>query len=155
MNEANFWVIIENAWPQGEKLNQFQADVLRGEWSADSYELQKQMLANLTSAFEQLDKDELLAFDRMLAQKLYDIDRADVHEYTDGSDDGFLYARGFIVSVGRDYYELVNKDPSRAIMDAEFEEFCYHSSRIYEQRFGAIPPFDVSRETGSNPTGWS
>ena len=153
MNEDKFWVIIENAWPQGEKLNQFQAGVLRGELLLE-YSLQKQMLANLTSTFEQLGKDELLAFDRILAQKLYDIDRADIQEYTDGSDDGFLYARGFIVSVGHDYYELVHKDPSKAIMDAEFEEICYHSSRIYEQRFGTMPPFDVSRETGSNPTGW-
>lgn len=38
---------------------------------------------------EKLKKADLLEFDRILERKLYEFDRADVHEHTDG-DDGFL-----------------------------------------------------------------
>ncbi len=43
-----------------------------------------------------------MAFDRMLERKLplYNVDRQEIQEVTDGSDDGFLYARGFIVALG-------------------------------------------------------
>jgi hypothetical protein len=34
----------------------------------------------------------------VLERTLYDIDRADIQAVTDGSDDGFLYARGFVVA---------------------------------------------------------
>ena len=50
----------------------------------------------------------------ILERKLYDIDRADIHERTDGSDDGFLYCRGFIVGMGQRYYEAVRTNPDVA-----------------------------------------
>ncbi len=55
----------------------------------------------LTLGSDLLDKlpaEELLAFDRILERNQYDIDCAEIHENIDGSDDGFLYARGFIVA---------------------------------------------------------
>lgn len=156
MNEENFWSIIEAAWPATS-----QATALREQAFAGTLEpgkaletVQKQMVANLTKALNQLDRDDLLNFDRILEQKLYDIDRADIHEYTDGSDDGFLYCRGFIVSMGREYYETVNSDPAKAIIDVEFETFCYHPYHLYKKKYGAPPPFALSRETGSNRAGW-
>ena len=74
---------------------------------------------------DELPADELLAFDRILERKLYHIDRAEIQEHTDGSDDGFLYARGFIVAAGKDYYEAVDANPAVAMMDMECEEMCY------------------------------
>ncbi|MET8089612.1 hypothetical protein [Micromonospora sp. NPDC005220] len=50
--------------------------------------------------------------DPVVERKLHDIDREDIHEVTDGSDDGFLYARGFIVALGRAYYEAVRTRPA-------------------------------------------
>jgi hypothetical protein len=113
------------------------------------------MLANLTTALNQLDADDLLTFDRILERKLYELDRADIHDYTDGSDDGFLYCRGFIVSIGQEYYELVKANPSRALIDIEFEELCYHPHWLYEEKYGSMPASDISREIGSNPSGWA
>ena len=157
MDEGRFWSLIAGAWPTTEQAMTLRQMVFIGELedSDDLYRLQKQMLANLTDALNQLDADELLAFDRMLERKLYDIDRADIQEYTDGSDDGFLYCRGFIVSMGQEYYDLVKADPSHALMDAEFEEFCYHPHWLYKEKYGPMPPSDISRETGSNATGWA
>ncbi len=101
-----------------------------------------------------LPADELLEFDRILERKLYDIDRADIHNRTDGSDDGFLYCRGFIVAMGRGYYEAVRSNPVIAIPDAECEEMCYLSWHMYHERFGEVLPSGISRETQSNSVGW-
>src|SRR5262245_56177242 len=107
MDESRFWSLIESAWPATEQAALLRQMAFSGEleYGGELYTFQKQMLDNLTKALNQLDAGDLLAFDRILERKLYDIDRADVHEYTDGSDDGFLYCRGFIVGMGRDYYE--------------------------------------------------
>ncbi len=153
MDEARFWSLIAGAWPTMEQAITLRQMVFTGklEDSDDLYRIQKQMIGNLTDALKHLDADELLTFDRILERKLYDIDRADIHEHTDGSDDGFLYCRGFIVSMGQEYYDLVKADPSHALMDVEFEEFCYHPHWLYEEQYGSMSPSDISRETGSNP----
>jgi Protein of unknown function (DUF4240) len=108
----------------------------------------------LRKRLERLSADELLAFDRILERKLYDIDRAEVQQHTDGSDDGFLYARGFIVAAGRDYYEAVNANPAIAMMDLECEDMCYLPWHLYQEKFGDIASSDISRESCSNRAGW-
>ena len=157
MDETRFWSMIETAWPMTEQASALRQLAFTGELedSGNLYRVQKQMLANLTNILGQLDAEQLLIFDRILERKLYDIDRADIQAYTDGSDDGFLYCRGFIVSMGQEYYDLIKADPSRALMDVEFEELCYHPHWLYEDKYGPIAPSDISRETGSNPTGWA
>jgi hypothetical protein len=156
MNEERFWSIIETAWPTSQQTTALREQAFAGTLEPDNTleSVQKQLLANLTNALNQLDRDDLLTFDRILEQKLYDIDRADIHEYTDGSDDGFLYCRGFIVSMGREYYDTVNADPARAIIDLEFEAFCYHPYHLYKKKYGTPPLSELSRETGSNRVGW-
>jgi hypothetical protein len=108
----------------------------------------------LRAYLNELPQADLLEYDRILERKLYDIDRSEIQEFTDGSDDGFLYARGFIVSVGRTYYDAVNHDPSKAIMNAECEDLCYLPHHIYRERFGEGPKSGISRESASNPEGW-
>jgi hypothetical protein len=117
--------------------------------------LEREVISALREQLDGLPADELLAFDRILEWKLYDIDRADIHERTDGSDDGFLYCRGFIVGVGREYYEAVRANPDRAVVDAECEAMCYLSWHLYHERFGEVPPSGISRETQSNSAGWA
>jgi len=59
---------------------------------------------------------ELFAFEEALSQKLYAIDGeqfADQAGESAGSDDGFLYARCYVVAKGRAFYEAVKSDPSR------------------------------------------
>jgi hypothetical protein len=80
-----------------------------------------------------------------------------VQEVTDGSDDGFLYARGFIVALGKAFYDAVVANPEMAICDAECEEICYLPTHVHEERFGAWPETGsgISRESCTNRAGWA
>lgn len=166
MNEERFWQIIDTAWASGSELKTFQDQVLATLESSDAKEafeeldvdaplLPDELTKNVRSQLDELSQDDLLAFDRILERKLYDIDREDVHEHTDGSDDGFLYCRGFIVAMGQRYYDAVNAEPSNAMFDWECEEINYISCFLYEEKFGEMPRSEISRETGTNPDGWS
>ena len=132
------------------------AGLLTGDESGteDLLEGQSLFLTKLRKTLSKYTQKQLLAFDRTLERKLFDIDRQDIQEHTDGSDDGFLYARGFIVSMGREYYEFVSADPSKALPDLEFEEFCYVSVHLYEKKYGPMPTSTISRESTSNKAGW-
>jgi Protein of unknown function (DUF4240) len=156
MPESDFWTAIESSFPKSKQWKAARVGLLTGDESdtEDLLEGQSLFLKKLRKALSKYTKEQLLAFDRTLEHKLYDIDRQDIQEHTDGSDDGFLYARGFIVSMGREYYELVNTDPSKAFPDLEFEEFCYFSKNLYEEKYGPMPTSTISRESTSNKAGW-
>ncbi len=158
MNEAKFWSMIEDAWASAGSWNDERQALAAGQISDEQLaELQgalDEVIPALEASLEELNQDDLLAFDRILERKLWDIDRAEIQQFTDGSDDGFLYARGFIVAVGRDYYDAVNATPERARMDFECEDMCYLSYHVYDERFGEMPRSEISRESASNPAGW-
>jgi hypothetical protein len=159
MDEKRFWAMIEEAWRDVEGAAPARRKLAKGKLDEDgATELAEQaegeFVPALRDALEGLSKDELLAFDRILERKLYEIDRAEVQEHTDGSDDGFLYARGFIVAAGQAYYDAVNAEPSRAVTDGECEEMCYLSFQVYAEKFGEMPRSGISRETGANKAGW-
>lgn len=159
MDENRFWAMIETAWAVvGGKAKPRQR-LAEGKLSEDrAFALQEtldeEVVGHLRGQLDALSADELLAFDRILERKLYDIDRADIQERTDGSDDGFLYCRGFIVGMGRAFYEAVRADPAVAVNDAECEVMCYLSWHLYRDKFGDLPPSGISRETCSNAAGW-
>ncbi|MEQ8458993.1 MAG: DUF4240 domain-containing protein [Sandaracinaceae bacterium] len=162
MNEERFWGMIETAWhaaaPQAAatraKLLEDRDD--RDDLSWEVSESAELMLGALRSKLAQLPQEELLAFDRILERSLHEIDREEIHEVTEGSDDGFLYCRGFIVAVGRTYYAAVRKDARWAVVDAECGSMPYVSFHVFAERFGedAWVPSDISRESFSNPDGW-
>jgi hypothetical protein len=159
VDENRFWAMIEAAWGAAGGKAKPRQRLAEGKLSAGrAYALQEVLEEEVAPALrEQLDAlpaDQLLAFDRILERKLYDLDRADIHERTDGSDDGFLYCRGFIVGMGRAYYEAVRADPDRAVVDAECEQMCYLSWHLYREKFGVVPPSGISRESFGNPAGW-
>ena len=116
--------------------------------------LEKRVIPALREALRELPAEELAAVDRILEHELYALDRADIQKHTDGSDDGFLYARGFIVAMGRAYYDAVVAHPETAIMDRECQSICYLPKRLHEDLHGPLPPSRISRETGSNKAGW-
>ncbi len=159
MDENRFWSMIEAAWDSVSGKAESRQRLAEGKLSEDdAYALQEALADEVVPALrEQLDSlpaDELLAFDRILERKLYDIDRADIQERTDGSDDGFLYCRGFIVGMGRRYFTAVLANPDVAVMDAECEEMCYLPWHLHREKFGEVPPSEISRETQSNSAGW-
>lgn len=152
-DHARFWNLIASAWAA---TGIEPAAVLRSTEGGLQNRLDA-FLAQLSALSTDLTSEELTALDRVAERALYDIDRAEIQAITDGSDDGFLYARGFIVAMGRDYYDAVNSDPEAATTDAECEEMCYFFAHLHNERFGGFPKTGsgISRETASNPTGWS
>ena len=159
MDEDRFWQMIEDAWAANGGLGEERLALSRGELPDDQVdglmELAGDVVTNLRDALENLSQEELLAFDRVLEIKLWQIDREEIHEFTDGGDDGFLYNRGFIVAAGRDYYEAVDSFPERGRMDVDCEDITYLPHEIYRKKFGPMPKSDISRETGSNKMGWT
>ena len=158
MDDSRFWSMIETAWQTvGGKLKMRQklADRKLSEEKAEELlESLEEVIPALREQLGELSAAELLAFDRILEKKLYEIDRAEIQEHTDGSDDGFLYARGFVVAAGKGYYDAVNAKPSVALMDLECEEMCYLSCHIHQEKFGEVPQSGISRESCSNKAGW-
>ena len=159
MGDKHFWSIIEYAWQSvGGKVADRQKLAAGKLSEAKAYALEEvldDVMEALHEVLDQRDAEELMAFDRILERKLYDIDRQDVHEYLDGSDDGFLYARGFIVAAGKWYYDAVNADPSVVRVDfLECEQMCYVSWHLYHDKFGEMPESGISRESCSNTEAW-
>src|SRR5688500_7319284 len=106
MDDDRFWRMIEDAWRDVDGAATARKRLVAGTLDEDAAtELAdrawNEFVPALRAALEALPRDNLLAFDRILERKLYEIDRADVQEHTDGSDDGFLYARGFVVAAGK------------------------------------------------------
>lgn len=158
MNETKFWGMIEKAWSSAGGWKKDRKALTEGKLSEDKFfelaDAVNDMVAELDDTLHDLEEEHLLEFDRILERKLWEIDREEVQKHTDGSDDGFLHARGFIVAMGKDFYEGVSADPSLARKDMECEDFCYLSRQIYEDRFGEMPESEISRETASNSAGW-
>ena len=140
MTLQNFWDIIENSWQDSpayfnkrkEAIKTNDAELL-GELSM---ELEAEILKNYKRRLLELNKEELTSFIHHFEERMYNIDREDIHEYTDGSDDGFLYCRCFIVGMGQQYYEMVENDPSKATLDLEAELFGFSAYGFYYEKFG-------------------
>ena len=127
----------------------------RRSWRELEAAIEQLVAPELAQQLSTLTRGALIAFERALERRLYDIDRADIHAHVGGSDDGFLYARWLIVAMGKRYYDAVRKRPSKASSDAEAESICYLTHRVFEERFDAeIPPSQISRESCSNSEGW-
>ena len=150
--------MIDAAWAEAGSLKKSRLALASGKSSEKDFfavmDALDEMIPALFEALQELNREDLLEFDRILERKLYEIDRSEIQKFTDGSDDGFLYARGFIVALGKSYYDAINADPSLATMDSECEDLCYLPYHIFVERFGEMPESDVSRESGSNPDGW-
>lgn len=159
-DESRFWHMIELAWERtGAEPNALRHALVGRANDDEAYAVDEYLDAfcgHLRAMSESLSADELTALDRVLERKLCDIDRADIHEVTDGSDDGFLYCRGFIVAMGRDFYDAVVADPDVAVPDADCETMCYFFAHLHDERFGDFPDTGsgISRESTSNRAGW-
>lgn len=160
-SEARFWSLVEAAWARlGPEPASLRRQLVRGaDGDGDPYAIDAWLapfLENLRAVSGDLSRQDLVDLDRVVERKLYEIDRADIQEVTDGSDDGFLYCRGFVVALGRDFYEAVRADPALAVPDAECEGMCYFFAHLHQERFGGWPDTGsgISRESTSNPAGW-
>ncbi len=160
MNEQKFWELIEEAWQDSPLLNDLRQQALQTNdaslFEGLSFGLDDEVVESMEERLRKLSQEELTLFNHLMEEKLYRLDREEVHKYTDGSDGGFLYCRGFIVGMGEKYYRMVNANPRKATMDAEAESVCFVGYAVYEQQYGREFPRNslFNTESGSNPEGW-
>ncbi|PBJ12774.1 hypothetical protein [Flavobacterium sp. ACN6] len=93
MTEDKFWEIIELSWADSPALHKLRAECLKNNDAEIleqlSDELQGSILKNYNKRLLELNKEDITKFILILEERLYNIDREEIHEYTDGSDDGF------------------------------------------------------------------
>lgn len=161
MTEQECWRIIESSWEDSPKINEVREKALKTNdedlLEELSGELEEEILENYNKRLLELEKDSFTDFIHILEEKLYKIDREEIQEYTDGSDDGFLYCRCFILGMGEQYYNLIDTNPSKATMDLEAESFGFAAYKVYEEKFGE--EFERNSvyciESCSNQEGWN
>lgn len=121
---------------------------------------ERQALAPLALALSSRSKEDLEAFEERMAQILYALDGKRFVDAAgmNGSSDSFLYARAYVVAMGRKYYESVLRDPS--LMPKSIEQWCepllYAARDSWKKSTGHelnyVP--SVSFESGSNKSQW-
>ena len=159
---AAWWSVLEAAWKTAApELKATRAKMAANEASDDDYDAIEEALegvvSELSAAFEELDAPALLEVDRALERVLHSLDRQEIQEVTDGSDDGFLYCRGFIAAISKEYVEAVLEDPNVARVDRENGDIAYLPFHAYTNRFGKMPRNEtgISRESCTNADGWA
>ncbi len=114
----------------------------------------------LIAALGELKPADIQEFQELLAERLYQLDGEQfaAHAGQCGtSDDGFLYARCFVVASGQAFFEKVRRAPKTFPKDVSLEVLLTAAEEAHLQSAGeslaAVTHF--SYETGSNPAGWS
>lgn len=161
MTEKKFWQLIDAAWEDSPRDNLKRMVAVQYN-NEDELEdscgiLLDEIIPNFEKRLKQLNKEELTQFIHIMEERLYHIDRKEIHEFTDGSDDGFLYCRCFIIAMGKDYYDMIDQDPSKATADLEAEDMGFIAYRIYQEKFGEefVRNSIHCIESGSNIDAWS
>jgi Protein of unknown function (DUF4240) len=146
MSEDDFWILIDTI---------DQATLRKGE----GYD--REAIQPLVEALSVRSKDELEAFEDHLAQSLFALDGrrfADAAGASSNSDDGFLYARCFVVASGRSAFNRTLADPKG--MPKTLDEWCepllYAASWAWKKTRQTEWEYStsVSYETGSNKALW-
>lgn len=169
MNEKIFWELIEESWstvPNKKKARMMIAK--EKEFPEESTDLgrdlekaiEEKVFPHLEKILNKLSKRESFSFNRILEKKLYDLDNKEIYNFIGGSDDGFLYHRGFIVGMGKKYYYSILNKPSMATFLLSSENFAYMTRAIHcnlHESGHGIGNFNegISRESHSNKEGWN
>lgn len=145
MNEDRFWQLID-------MIDRAQIGEARDDEAA---------LRPLLEALSNETENDIHAFEDHLARALYRLDGkklADEAGESSGSDDGFLYARCWVVAQGREPYETIIADPSRMpkTVDEWLESLLYVAAEAWQEKTGDEWDHEpvVSWETGSNEEAW-
>ena len=138
MEEHSFWLLIEKAWEVLPELDSRRKAALENNIEKlASLENQSASVSNkLYEILYAENQESIIQFIYRLEEKLFKIDREEIHEVLDGSEDFFLYNRGFIVGMGKNYYEMVDKEPEKAVPDVAFPELCFVGYKVNKDKFG-------------------
>ncbi|MCK7556735.1 DUF4240 domain-containing protein [Chitinophaga sedimenti] len=160
MDQKQFWQVIESAWDEHPEAKALRTKALEENDVEDIITLGDEVADNiadaLTEKLYELEKEELEGFILNMEERLHHIDRRDIRARTDGSDDGFLYCRCFIVGMGEAYYNKADKDPEILYSDVEAEGIGFLAYGVYADRYD----MDFERNSqhniasGSNKAGW-
>lgn len=118
-------------------------------------------LAPLVEALADSSAEDIKSFEDHLSTALYRLDGeryANEAGISGGSDDGFLYARAYVVAKGRGFYESVLKDPAKMPKRVDYwcESLLSVSASAWEASQGDEWDYfaEPSYETGSNVAQW-
>lgn len=121
-------------------------------------------LSPLIDSLVTLSVEEIQSFEDNMTHALYRLDGRVYHDAAGdsaGSADGFLYARCFVVGMGKQFFNDVLADPTKMpkTLDQWFEPLLYTSQITWSTKTGFEPEdwkyfSDVSYETGSNSDLW-
>ena len=143
MNEDFFWVLIEQAWLKSPTINDRRLTAIQSNRSKQLQALgdfgrayTMTIVENLEEILAMFGKDELTAFIQVFEQKLFNLDRKDLSKAMGNpSGDGFLYARCFVVGLGREYYERIYAHPEKARDLTSAEMFGFVGYKVYGEKF--------------------
>jgi hypothetical protein len=100
-----------------------------------------------------LPAEDICAFSLTLDDLMRVLDRRDIHDMTDGFDDGCEYMRLWIISRGRAYCESVAADPHNAPRwggaEEENEMFGYAPEDAYKAKVGSAFPAAIRQRRNS------
>ncbi|MEZ6196928.1 MAG: DUF4240 domain-containing protein [Planctomycetota bacterium] len=140
MNDEQFWALI---------------GMLAGPHDTED---EDEIVDPLVGMLRQLEREQITAFDDLLAEKLHALDGrafADAAGIAGNYEDLFLDARLCVVANGREFYEAVLADPSE-MPAMRFGALLFCAERAWEAKTGEeyehVPP--VSVEMGANEANW-
>jgi Protein of unknown function (DUF4240) len=139
LTEGDFWELV--ATIQGDPSDEDRA------------------LAPLVGALAKRSVADVREWHELLAHKLYLLDgrRFAAHAgRAKESDDGFLYARCFVVAKGKAFYESVLRAPKKFPPDVDCEGMLGVARAAFLRKTGEEPELEThySFETGKNAEGW-
>ncbi len=146
-------VTIDEFWKLLETIDSTALD--SGEGDADD------ALAPLIDAISKLKVTEIESFEEHLARVLFTLDGKAYADNCGKSDDGFLYARCFVVGMGKQFYERVVANPSD--MPKSSDQWLEPLLSVASQGWAKVTgnyeedwdhKSTVSYQTGSNSDQW-
>jgi hypothetical protein len=161
MNKRGFWNLIDMSWKAvGDDedirfaLRDRDVDAL-----CDVEDVLARFIENLSAVLGSLTVEQVCSFDAVLERTLHALDRPELWKYTQGTNDGFLYKRGFIVALGREYHDAVDADESVAMFSRRFrcDEMTYVHALLGHDRFEDVIPHQhrFDRESFTNTKAWA
>ena len=123
------------------------------------------LAANLTTRLEKLAPAEIISFHQHLWDLLGESYRRDLWAVADiinggCSDDGFEYFRCWLISQGKEFFEMVLVEPETAAKrvrdeDVECEPLLYASLQAYENKTGhEMPKINISHSDEPKGEQW-
>lgn len=123
----------------------------------------EEVLKPCINYLSEFDSTEIFIFEDILSEKLHLLDtyeHAKAFGYEDKeyfSADSFLYARCYVVTKGKIYYEDILSHPEKMSNEETFESLLYISEKAYKfktgKEFDYLPKYIY--ETFSNKKGWN